>query len=122
MESQIAAENADVDSMAYVFNARMRGHFKTTPKFMAGTDQGVIWEPGQTVNGYRCEVTNQIANGDVIFGNFADLLIGMWGGLDVTVDPFTHSARGRVRIVMMQDVDIAVRRPQSFCLGRDITA
>lgn len=122
METEIASDNADVDSMAYVFNARMRGHFKTTPKFSSGTDQGVIWETGKTVNGYRTEVTNQIANGDVIFGNFADLLIGMWGGLDVTVDPFTHSARGRIRIVMMQDVDIAVRRPQSFCLGRDLTA
>lgn len=122
METEIAADNADVDSMAYVFNARMRGHFKTTPKFAAGTDQGVIWESGKTVNGYRTEVTNQISTGDAIFGNFSDLLIGMWGGLDITVDPFTHSARGRIRIVMMQDVDIAVRRPQSFCLGRDITA
>lgn len=122
METEIAADNADVGSMAYVFNARMRGHFKTTPKFSAGTDQGVVWETGNTVNGYRTEITNQIDNGDVIFGNFSDLLIGMWGGLDVTVDPFTHSSRGRIRIVMMQDVDIAVRRPQSFCLGRDLTA
>lgn len=122
METEIAADNADVASMAYVFNARMRGHFKTTPKFSAGTDQGVIWENGGTVNGYRSEVTNQISNGDVVFGNFADLMIGMWGGLDVTVDPFTHSARGRIRIVMMQDVDIMARRVQSFCLGRDTTA
>ncbi|MTH78745.1 phage major capsid protein [Paracoccus aestuariivivens] len=118
METEISADNADVNNMAYVFNARMRGHLKTTPKFTSGTDQGVIWEPGATVNGYRTEVTNQIANGDVFHGNFGDVLIGMWGGLDVTVDPFTHSARGRIRIVMMQDVDIAVRRVQSLCLGR----
>ncbi len=122
METEIAADNADVANMAYVMNARMRGHAKTTPKFSGGTDQGTVWENGGTVNGYRSEVTNQIANGDVIFGNFADVLIGMWGGLDVTVDPFTHSARGRIRIVMMQDVDIAVRRAQSLCLGRDISA
>ncbi|WP_246195206.1 phage major capsid protein [Paracoccus litorisediminis] len=120
METEISADNADVNSMAYVFNARMRGHAKTTPKFASGTDQGVIWESGGTVNGYRCEVTNQIANGDVFHGNFADVLIGMWGGLDVTVDPFTHSARGRIRIVMMQDVDIAVRRAASLCLGRNL--
>jgi hypothetical protein len=40
----------------------------------------------------------------------------------VTVDPFTHSSRGRIRIVMMQDVDMMARRVQSFCLGRDVTA
>lgn len=120
METEIAASNADVNNMAYVFNARMRGHMKTTPKFASGTDQGVIWEGGGTVNGYRSEVTNQIGNGDVIFGNFSDFMVAMWGGLDVTVDPFTHSARGRIRIVMMQDVDMAVRRAASFCLGRGI--
>ncbi|WP_247651463.1 phage major capsid protein [Cereibacter sphaeroides] len=118
METEIAADNADVGSMAYLLNARQRGHMKTTPKFASGTDQGVIWETGNTVNGYRTEVTNQMANTDTLFGNWSDLLIGMWGGLDITVDPFTHSARGRTRIVMMQDVDMNVRRAESFCLGR----
>lgn len=121
MESQIAADNADVASMAYVMNAAMRGHLKTSQKF-AGTNGMPIWEDGNTVNGYRTEVTNQINNGDVVFGNFADAMIGMWGGLDLTADPFTHSARGRLRIVAMQDVDFVLRRLESFCLGRDATA
>lgn len=118
METEIAADNADAGYMAYVANARMRGHWKTTQKF-ASTDGSPVWETGDTVNGYATQITNQIANGDVLFGNFADHLIGMWGGLDVIVDTSTHSARGRVRIVMMQDVDMAVRRKQSFCVGRD---
>jgi HK97 family phage major capsid protein/HK97 family phage prohead protease len=120
MESEIAADNADVNSMAYVMNSGMRGHFKTTQKF-SGTDGSPIWEPGNTVNGYGTQVTNQIQAGDMFFGNFADLLIGMWGGLDLTVDPYTHSAKGRVRVVAMQDVDFVLRRVESFCLGRDAT-
>lgn len=118
MESEIAADNADVSSMAYVMNARARGLAKTTSKFAGGTDQGTIWEAGNTVNGYRAEITNQIEGSDVIFGNFADALIGMWGGLDLTIDPYTHSARGRLRIVAMQDVDFVLRRVESFALGR----
>lgn len=121
MESAIAADNADVASMAYIGNAAMRGHLKTTQKF-AGTDGAPIWEAGNTVNGYRTEITNQINAGDLIFGNFADAMIGMWGGLDLTADPYTHSARGRLRIVAMQDVDFVLRRLESFCLGRDATA
>ena len=117
METQIAVDNADVNSMAYILNAGMRGTLKTTEKF-GGTTGATIWEPGNTVNGYRTEVTNQIASKDVILGNFADLLIGMWGGLDLTVDPYTHSAKGRLRIVAMQDVDVQLRRLESFCLGR----
>ncbi|WP_420023762.1 phage major capsid protein [Cereibacter azotoformans] len=122
MESEIAADNADVSSMAYVLNARMRGHMKTTPKFASGTDAGTIWEQAGTVNGYRADVTNQIANGDVFFGNFADLIVGMWGGLDVTIDPYSLSKSGGLRIVMFQDVDFVLRRVESFCLGRDSTA
>lgn len=118
MESSIAADNADVNSMAYTMASGMRGHFKTTQKF-SGTDGSPVWEPGNTVNGYSTQVTNQILAGDLFFGNFADLLIGMWGGLDLTVDPYTHSSKGRIRVVAMQDVDFVLRRVESFCLGRD---
>ena len=59
-----------------------------------------------------------MTSGDVFFGNFADLLVGMWGGLEITVDPYTHSTKGRLRIVAMQDVDFLVRRAASFCFGK----
>ena len=121
METEIAADNADVNNMAYVLNARGRGAAKTTPKFASGSsvaDAGVIWEPGNTLNGYRAEVTNQVKDGDVFFGNFADLVVGMWGGLDMTVDPYSLSKSGGLRIVVFQDVDFAVRRVESFALGR----
>jgi len=121
LETETAADNADVASMAYVVNAKMRGHLKTTQKF-PGTSGAPIWETNGTVNGYRAEVTNQIIDGDVIFGNFADLIVGMWGGLDIIVDPSSLSTSGGLRIVMFQDVDFVVRRPESFALGRDATA
>ncbi|EDT6761322.1 phage major capsid protein [Salmonella enterica] len=121
METEIAADNADISSMAYVCNAKMRGYAKTTPKFASGSSvaaAGTIWEPGNTMNGYNTEVTNQINTGDVIFGNFADLIVGLWGGLDLTVDPYTMSTSGGLRIVAFQDVDFVVRRTESFCVGR----
>ncbi|WP_456267657.1 phage major capsid protein [Kushneria sp. AK178] len=118
MESEIAADNADVNSMAYVLNARGRGHAKTTSKFQSGTDAGTIWETGNTINGYTAEVTNQVRSGDVFHGNFADLVVGLWGGLDLTVDPYSLSKSGGTRLVVFQDVDFVVRRVESFCLGR----
>lgn len=116
METEIASDNADIGSMAYVMNAGMRGSLKTAPKFGSGTE-ATIWEPGNTVNGYRTEVTNQVAAGEVFFGNFSDLIIGMWGGLDLTVDPYALSKSGGVRIVVFQDVDFVLRRVESICIG-----
>ncbi|RZG78356.1 phage major capsid protein [Acinetobacter sp. WCHAc060033] len=117
MESQIASDNADVDRMSYVFNAAMRGHFKTAAKFGSGTES-TIWEPGNTVNGYRTEVTNQIDTGEIFFGNFADFIIAMWGGLDITVDPYSLSSKGSLRIVGFQDVDFVLRNTESICYGK----
>ncbi len=118
METAVALDNADVDTMAYVANAAFRGYAKTTLKFPGSASAATIWEPGGTVNGYGAAITNQIATGDVFMGNFADLLIGMWGGLEMQVDPFTNSTKGRIRTIVFQDVDFAVRRVQSFTLGR----
>jgi len=115
MESEVAADNADVGTMAYLVNASMRGALKSAEKF--STSGQTIWEPGDTVNGYRTEVSNQVATNDVIFGNFADLLIGFWSGLDLTVDPYAGATSGTVRVIALQDVDIAVRNAVSFCYG-----
>jgi HK97 family phage major capsid protein len=50
----------------------------------------------------------------ILFGNFSDLMIGMWGGLDLQVDPYTGGAAGTVRVRVLQDVDVAVRYVESF--------
>jgi HK97 family phage major capsid protein/HK97 family phage prohead protease len=117
MESQIAADNADIGAMAYLMNASMRGALKTKDK---GTDTGAyVFEPGGTVNGYSAIVSNQVASGDVFFAVWSQLIMAMWSGLDLTVDPYTHSTSGTVRVVALQDVDFAVRHPEGFCRGNN---
>lgn len=127
METQIALDNADVDSMVYAFNAGIRGYAKTALKFPNAANGalpqgGTIWEPGNTVNGYATAVSNQIATGDVFFGNWADFVVAMWGGLDLMVDPYSLSSSGGTRIVTFQDVDFNIRHPESFCYGSDTVA
>ncbi|MBT8496132.1 MAG: phage major capsid protein, partial [Deltaproteobacteria bacterium] len=71
------------------------------------------------IAGYPAPFTNQVTLGDYFFGNWRDLLIGMWGGLDLLVDPYTASNTGTVRIVGLQSMDIAVRHGQSFAFEND---
>ena len=117
MESDLGTANALMGSPCYITNASMRGSLKGTKKD-AGSGE-FLWTGGLEgeLNGYRALVSNQIAAGDVWFGNFADLLMGFWSGLDLTVDPYTNSTSGTVRIVALQDCDVAVRNAESFCLG-----
>ena len=117
METKVAEDNALSGNLAYIMNAAMVGALKTTEK-ATGTAQFVV-EPGGTVNGYRAILSNQAASGDAYFGNFNDLLIGFWSGLDILVDPYAGATSGNVRIIAMQTCDVAVRHAVSFCLGND---
>lgn len=117
MESKIAADNADIGAMAYLMNATMRGNLKTKDK---GTDTGAyVYEPGGTVNGYNAVVSNQVESGDVFFGVWSQLIMAMFSGLDLTVDPFGQATSGTVRVIALQDVDFAVRHPEAFCRGNN---
>lgn len=129
LETAVSAANADVGSLAYLTNAKVRGKLKATSKVSG--QNGFVWESGATpLNGYRAAVTNAVpsnltkgtASGvcsALIFGNFADLIIGMWGGLDLLVDPYTGGTAGTVRVVTLQDVDVAVRHAVSFAAMQD---
>lgn len=132
LETDVSVANADIGTLGYLTNAKVRGKLKGTSKVSG--QNGFIWEGGDTpLNGYQAGVTNSVPSnltkGDgtnlspIIFGNFADLVIGMWGSLDLMVDPYTNSTSGTVRVVALQDVDIALRNVESFATMVDaITA
>ncbi len=102
---------------------------KQTQK-LATTDSVMLWETNVSpLNGYPAHVTNQVASdltrgtgtglSAIFFGNWSDLLIGHWGTLDILVDPYTGGTAGTVRVIALQDVDVAVRQPASFSVMLD---
>jgi HK97 family phage major capsid protein len=118
LETEVAIDNADLGALAYLASAADRGRMK---KQDIGTDTGKrVWTtvPGQPgvgeVNGYFAYATNQLAADEVIFGNWEDLIIGEWGVLDMLVNPYAKDTSGGVRVTAFQDVDCAVRHPESF--------
>jgi len=117
METKINADNADIGSMAYLTNSTTFGGFKTTEK-ASGTAQFLL-EPGGTVNGYPARRSNQVASGDVFFGVWNQLIIGMWSGVDLQVNPYALDTSGGIRVTAFQDLDIAVRHPEAFCRGNN---
>jgi HK97 family phage major capsid protein len=117
METAVAEDNALLGNLAYILPAAMYGGLKTTEK-ASNTAQFIV-EPGGTINGYRAIVSNQCTAGDMFFGNFDDLLIGMWSGVDLTVDQSALALSGGIRLIAIQTMDVAVRHAVSFCLGND---
>lgn len=136
LEAQVANANADFGSLGYLTNSKVRSKLKRTQKF-ASTNGQEIWTAGRSpregigeLNGYDAYVSNNVpSNLDkgtstgvcsaLMFGDWSALLMGMWGGLDVLLDPYTGSSAGTKRVVALQDIDIALRRAASFSAMKD---
>jgi len=114
METDVAAANADAGALRYIINASARGSLKSTEK--ASNTAQFVYENDQ-INGYPVIVSNQLANNDALFGDFSMFIMGMWSGLDLTVDPYAGATAGTVRVIALQDIDFAVKQPGAFCLG-----
>ena len=112
METAVRVDNALLGDLAYIVHPSNYGTLKTTEK---ATNTAQFVAVNDEINGYKAVVSPQLTANNYVFGNFNDLLVGMFGGLDVVVDPYTASSSGTVRIVALQSVDVAVRHAVSFC-------
>ena len=129
METEVAQDNADAASMAYVTNAKVNGHAKQTQK-VSGEARFIV--EGNESNGYPFAVSNQIpsdltkgsgtALSAAVFGDFSTVFIATWGGVDINVDPFALSTSGGVRVVVLLDADVQFRHAEALSKCVDIDA
>jgi len=121
-ETAINAANSQGGNRAYVTTPTAKGTLKSAAKFLTGGGTNVtniaLWEDNE-INGYPALDTNQILNNQMIFGNFNSLIMAMFGGLDIVVDPYTLADKGEVKITINNFIDIALRHPQEFVVSAD---
>lgn len=77
------------------------------------SDFKMIMSDGE-IDGIPTLCTNAVASKGIILGNFNDLVIGQWGGIDLTVDPYTQAANGKIRLVVNAYFDAKAQRADSF--------
>ena len=132
MISAVATYNALLGNCGWVTNPTMAGQLMTTLKFPGSANGEAVWQGKHTSGvmvGYDAMASNQVLTNmgtntnevGVIFGNWDDLMIGMWGALEIRVDPYTLAGQGLLKITSFQMIDIAVRRAQSFAKSTGAT-
>jgi HK97 family phage major capsid protein len=131
-EASLGGANADFGRLGYIMNSNARYALKQTAKLLIGASTVVAMQifenPGNIapddeevrgiINGYTALATNQL-NGPVVFGNWMDLVIGIFGGLDIIFDPYTKAGTGQNVFTINSFVDTALRHAQSFCVSTD---
>lgn len=129
LETEVANDNAMQGSLCYVTNSKVRGKMKTVLKD-AGSGL-YLWDNGDYLNGYKVYVSNSMPStltkgsssgvcSSMYFGNFNDLMILQWGGIDLVIDGVTLAKSNQIEVVANGYYDIIVRRAESFAACLDI--
>ena len=134
LKQTVAVDNADLPSAGFLTNTKVENALSKLKDGNSayllnpyGTEIGQQQFAGRQLmisNNVPSNLTKGSSSGvcsAAIYGNFSDLLIGLFGTLELLVDPYTQFQSGGVGIRALQGVDVQVRHPESFGAILDIT-
>lgn len=110
MEQALEDKNV-TGNLAFIVAPNVKATLKTTLKSTGVS--GYLMEGGE-VDGIPVYSTSACTSKGIVLGNFSDYVIGQWGGIDLTVDPYTQAASGKVRLVINAYFDAKPRRAEAF--------
>ena len=110
MEQALEDKNV-TGNLSFIVAPNVKATLKTTLKSTGVS--GYLMEGGE-VDGIPVYSTSACTSKGMVLGNFSDYVIGQWGGIDLTVDPYTQAASGKVRLVINAYFDAKPRRAEAF--------
>jgi len=117
METKIATFNADVGALQYLTSIGQRGYAKKRKEDPAGSSSDRLWR-GNEVNGHKAMASNQVPANAWAFGDWSQIIIGLWGALDLKPDAAALAGSDGLVIRVFQDCDTVNRNTSSFCIAR----
>lgn len=76
----------------------------------------LVMENGE-VDGTQALITSNMGDNTLVYGDFSNIVIGQWGAIDLTVDPYTQATNGCVRLVVNAFFDAKVARSEALAFG-----
>lgn len=129
---QVAIDNADIGSLSYLTNPYVVDKLQNTPRQSSGVEGNFIMGDTRMLNGFNCNVTTSVSNvlekgtsgavcSAIFFGNWADMALASWGGIDILVNPYTKGKEGITEVILNSYLDANVLRATSFAAMLDAT-
>lgn len=111
-EEDLLAANADVSGAKFLLHPTVMRKLK---RQALDAGSGRFAAEGNSIYGYQAiATTTEMANTEILFGDFSDFAVAYWGGIDVLVDPYTRGHAGLVRVIANAHCAGVVRRAGSF--------
>lgn len=82
---------------------------------VTGSGSGFLAE-GASLDGKPYDVTNQMPVDTLLYGDFSQVMLGIWSEIDILVNPYAEPAysRGGIQVRAMATCDVALRHPKAF--------
>jgi HK97 family phage major capsid protein len=114
-------ETANATGSAFVTNASVVRTLRSTPR-ITSTDSRMVQETRDQLADYPLAQTSLVPASTIVFGNFADLLLGFWDELSILVNPFETTAysKGNIMVRGFVTADCALRHSESFAYADDV--
>jgi len=113
LEATVESNNF-LGEMKYVVSPNAKAALRAMGYANKSTRQ--VWENNE-VDGVPALTTTHVANPNFVYGDFSTLVVGQWGSLDITIDPYTVAKDGKVRIVINAFFDAKVVREGGLAFG-----
>ena len=113
LESDVEDANV-LGECVYVMSNKAKAKFRNMSKSTKSTE--LVMEGGE-IDGTKCYNTSNISGNYFAYGDFSNLVIGQWGAIDLTIDPYTKAAAGQVRIVVNAFFDAKIVRSGAIKTG-----
>lgn len=114
LEALVEEKNV-LGDIAYIASPSAKASFRNMIKGSEGTAQLAYID--SSLDGTPVYSTSNVAAKQFVVGDFSNLAIGQFGGIDITVDPFSKASAGVVRLVVNAYFDATVIRPEAFQFG-----
>ena len=93
----------------FVMSPTAKSAFKQATISGTKSDLRLLLEDGE-VDGYPVSDSSNVVSGGYAFGDFSELVVAQWGGIDIVVDPYTLATKNAIRLVINAYFDAKVRR------------
>lgn len=93
----------------FVMSPTAKSAFKQATISGSKSDLRLLLEDGE-VDGYPVSDSSNVVAGGYAFGDFGELVVAQWGGIDIVVDPYTLATKNAIRLVINAYFDAKVRR------------
>ena len=93
----------------FVMSPTAKSAFKQATISGTKSDLRLLLEDGE-VDGYPVSDSSNVVAGGYAFGDFGELVVAQWGGIDIVVDPYTLATKNAIRLVINAYFDAKVRR------------